>query len=126
MSIIAATNKNLPAMIREGKFREDLFFRLSMFPLTTIPLRHRPGDILPLLRHFLDLDTELTQTLLGPKITQFLQTYRWPGNVRELMNAAEYIKLTHEGRPLTPKTFPDICLLRRLVGAVCSSASRST
>ena len=106
VSIIAATNKNLPAMIREGKFREDLFFRLSMFPLSTIPLRHRPGDILPLLRHFLDLDTELTQTLLGPKITQFLQTYRWPGNVRELMNAAEYIKLTHEGRPLTPQDLP--------------------
>lgn len=106
VSVVAATNKDLPAMIREGKFREDLFFRLSMFPLATIPLRERPGDILPLLRHFLDLDTELTQTLLGPEIKRFLQSYRWPGNVRELMNVAEYIKLTHEGRPLTPRDLP--------------------
>lgn len=105
-SVVAATNRDLPAMIREGKFREDLFFRLSMFPLTTIPLRERPGDILPLLRHFLDLDTELTETLLGPEIKRFLQSYRWPGNVRELMNVAEYIKLTHEGRPLTLRDLP--------------------
>lgn len=106
VSAVAATNRDLPAMIREGKFREDLFFRLSMFPLSTIPLRERPGDILPLLRHFLDLDTELTETLLGPEIKRFLQSYRWPGNVRELMNVAEYIKLTHEGRPLTPRDLP--------------------
>lgn len=106
VSIVAATNKDLPAMIREGKFREDLFFRLNMFPLSTIPLRDRPGDILPLLRHFLGLDAELTQTLLGPEIRQFLQNYRWPGNVRELMNVAEYIKLTHEGRPLAPRDLP--------------------
>lgn len=106
VSVVAATNRDLPAMIREGKFREDLFFRLSMFPLSTIPLRERPGDILPLLRHFLDLDTELTETLLGPEIKRFLQSYRWPGNVRELMNVAEYIKLTHEGRPLTPRDLP--------------------
>lgn len=105
-AIVAATNKDLPAMIREGKFREDLFFRLNMFPLTTIPLRRRPGDILPLLRHFLGLEPELTETLLGPEITQFLQSYRWPGNVRELMNVAEYIKLTHEGRPLTQSDLP--------------------
>lgn len=107
VSVVAATNKDLPAMIREGKFREDLFFRLNMFPLTTIPLRRRPGDILPLLRHFLDLGSELTQTLLGPEITQFLQNYRWPGNVRELMNVAEYIRLTHEGRPLAPQDLPE-------------------
>lgn len=106
VSIVAATNKDLPAMIREGKFREDLFFRLNMFPLSTIPLRDRPGDILPLLRHFLGLDAELTQTLLGPEIRQFLQDYRWPGNVRELMNVAEYIKLTYEGRPLAPRDLP--------------------
>lgn len=106
VSIVAATNKDLPAMIREGKFREDLFFRLNMFPLSTIPLRDRPGDILPLLRHFLGLDAELTQTLLGPEIRQFLQNYRWTGNVRELMNVAEYIKLTHEGRPLAPRDLP--------------------
>lgn len=106
VSVVAATNKDLPAMIRKGKFREDLFFRLSMFPLSTIPLRERPGDILPLLRHFLDLDTELAETLLGPEIKRFLQSYRWPGNVRELMNVAEYIKLTHEGRPLAPRDLP--------------------
>lgn len=107
VSIVAATNKNLPAMIREGKFREDLFFRLNMFPLTTIPLRDRSGDILPLLRHFLGLDAELTRTLLGPEITRFLQSYRWPGNVRELMNVTEYIKLTHEGHPLVPRDLPE-------------------
>ena len=107
-SIVAATNQDLPAMIREGRFREDLFFRLNMFPLSTIPLRRRPGDILPLLRHFLTqtLEPELADTLLGPAISRFFLRYRWPGNVRELANAAEYIKLTHEGRPLAPDDLP--------------------
>ena len=61
-----------------------------------------------LLEHFLTqtLAPELVQTLLGPEIRSFFLRYHWPGNVRELMNAAEYIKLTHEGRPLTPQDLP--------------------
>lgn len=107
-SVIAATNRDLSAMLRDGNFRKDLFFRLNMFPLATIPLRKRPGDILSLLEHFLTqtLAPELVQTLLGPEIRSFFLRYHWPGNVRELMNAAEYIKLTHEGRPLTPQDLP--------------------
>lgn len=108
VSVIAATNRDLPTLIRQGRFREDLFFRLNMFPLQTIPLRRRQGDILPLLRHFLEaeLDPPLVQTLLGSELTSFFLEYPWFGNVRELMNTAEYIKLTHEGQPLLPENLP--------------------
>jgi two-component system response regulator PilR (NtrC family) len=90
--IIAATNRNLSTMVREGEFREDLFYRISVFPLEMPPLRDRSGDIVLLVDHFL---AQLNRTA-GHKIGRVsedamekLEGYSWPGNVRELENAIE-------------------------------------
>jgi two-component system response regulator AtoC len=88
--VIAATNRNLKALVAEGKFREDLYYRLNRFPLEIPPLRERASDIEPLARYFLGRAAkELGKP--APALTraavQVLQCYRWPGNVRELENA---------------------------------------
>lgn len=91
--VIAATNKNLEKMIKEGSFREDLYYRLSVIPMSIPPLRERKGDIKLLMYHFL----EKYNTFMNRKITGFDKeaeqaylSYDWPGNVRELENAVEY------------------------------------
>lgn len=91
--VIAATNKDLEAMIREGTFREDLYYRLSVIPMNIPPLRDRKEDIRLLMNHFL----EKYKTFMNRKITGFDKdaeqaylNYDWPGNVRELENAVEY------------------------------------
>lgn len=91
--VIAATNKDLEAMIREGTFREDLYYRLSVIPMNIPPLRERKGDIRLLMNYFL----EKYKTFMNRKITGFDKdaeqaylNYDWPGNVRELENAVEY------------------------------------
>lgn len=91
--VIAATNKDLEAMIREGTFREDLYYRLSVIPMNIPPLRERKEDIRLLMNHFL----EKYKTFMNRKITGFDKdaeqaylNYDWPGNVRELENAVEY------------------------------------
>ncbi|MGH8129978.1 MAG: sigma-54-dependent transcriptional regulator [Steroidobacteraceae bacterium] len=80
--VIAATNANLPQLIREGQFREDLFYRLNVIELEVPPLSARQEDILPLARHFLEPGFTLSQDAL-----RSLVRYSWPGNVRELRNA---------------------------------------
>ncbi len=80
--VIAATNASLPQLIREGRFREDLFYRLNVIELEVPPLTARPEDILPLARHFLEPGFTLSQDAL-----RALARYHWPGNVRELRNA---------------------------------------
>lgn len=97
--IIVATNKNLLNLIEQNLFREDLFFRLNILPLCTIPLRERKGDIIPLLRHFLSFhfEPEVLEKLLNKEIVDFFLGYSWSGNVRELMNVAEYLGLTYDG-----------------------------
>jgi DNA-binding NtrC family response regulator len=80
--VIAATNANLPERIREGHFREDLYYRLNVIELEVPPLAARPEDILPLARHFLEPGFTLTQDAV-----RALARYNWPGNVRELRNA---------------------------------------
>lgn len=91
--VIAATNKDLESMIREGTFREDLYYRLSVIPLTIPPLRERRDDIKLLMYHFL----RKYNTFMNRKITGFTKevedlyiNHDWPGNVRELENAVEY------------------------------------
>jgi DNA-binding NtrC family response regulator len=89
--IIAATHRNLRDMVKTGEFREDLFYRLSVAPLTIPPLRSRPEDIPPLVHHFLvKISTRLGKkaTLSQAAFQQLLQ-YDWPGNVRELENVLE-------------------------------------
>jgi DNA-binding NtrC family response regulator len=90
--LVAASNKNLKNLIAEGKFREDLFFRLNIIPLDLPPLRERKGDIPLLIRHFFKKFTsEVGKELRGfsPEAMQFLENYSYPGNVRELVNIIE-------------------------------------
>ena len=86
--IIAATNQELPTLISEGRFREDLFYRLNVVPIRLPALRERAGDVPLLARHFLDqaaLDG-LPRKLLSAESAALLERYEWPGNVRELQN----------------------------------------
>ena len=87
--IISASNQNLMAMMQEGKFREDLFYRVSTLPLNLPPLRQRRQDILPLIEEFKDM-LRLT-FVLTDETQSLLQQYSWPGNIRELRNCVEYL-----------------------------------
>jgi len=90
--VLAATNRNLKTMVREGRFREDLFYRLNTFPLELSPLRDRPADILALARLFLRrAATEMGKPVprLSPEAGDALMGYAWPGNIRELQNMME-------------------------------------
>lgn len=90
--VIAATNQNLPQAISAGKFREDLYFRLNIFPLVAPPLRDRQEDIPPLAEHFLKIYSRKAGrnfSTICPQTMATLQTYSWPGNVRELGNVIE-------------------------------------
>ncbi len=89
---VAASNKDLPSLISQGGFREDLFYRLNVFPVNLPPLRERKGDIPPLLNHFLELHSKRTGKELkgfSEKALNSLMMYDWPGNVRELENFVE-------------------------------------
>lgn len=91
--VIAATNKDLEAMIKDGTFREDLYYRLSVIPLTIPPLRGRRTDIKPLMYHFLNkYNTFMNKKIIGftEEVEYIYEAYDWPGNVRELENAIEY------------------------------------
>ena len=90
--IIAATNRNLEKAVAEGRFREDLYYRLHVFPIKLPPLRQRPVDIPVLTAYFLDLfNATLKKTMTGftPRAMELMRQYSWPGNVRELKNIVE-------------------------------------
>jgi two-component system response regulator FlrC len=88
--LVAATNRDLEQLVREGKFREDLYFRLAVFPIRVPPLRERPGDILALARSFLSRYSQGGQVpQLSASAEHSLLTHAWPGNVRELENAIQ-------------------------------------
>ena len=88
MRIIAATHRDLRNAIRQGQFREDLFYRLNVVPIRLPPLRERVEDIQVLARHFLERarDDGLPGKTLNPSAVEQLKRYGWPGNVRELEN----------------------------------------
>jgi len=97
--IIAATNQDLEKACEEGKFRQDLFFRLNVIPINAPPLRERPEDIPLLLCHFLGaLKKEMT---LETEASELLISHNWPGNVRELKNLAERIAVMHQGNTIS-------------------------
>ncbi len=111
--IVAATNINLEAAIKEGRFREDLFYRLNVVNLVVPPLRDRVEDILPLADHFLKgFARELRRRVssFSAEAVKRLQEYRWPGNVRELENTVERAVLMCEGDTIRPV---DLTLLDR-------------
>src|SRR5258705_575078 len=90
--LCVATNKNLQGEVKRGRFREDLYYRLSVMPITLPPLRERREDILPLVQHFItQFGQKLNRRVQGvtPKAEVLLATYNWPGNIRELRNVVE-------------------------------------
>jgi len=102
--IIAATNRDLEAMVAAGRFREDVWFRLNVFPIRLPPLRERLSDIPALIQHFIEhkaAELKLGETpRLAPGALEQLTAYSWPGNVRELENLVERAMILHRGEPL--------------------------
>ena len=104
--VVAATNHNLRASVAARRFREDLFFRLSAFPIMIPPLRERPGDIALLADRFLDrLRKELKRRMLtlSTSAVEAMQRYNWPGNVRELQNCLERAAILVDGDTIHPQ-----------------------
>jgi two-component system response regulator HydG len=107
--VIAATHKDLPQMVREGKFREDLYYRLNVIPIFIPPLRERPEDILILAHHFLArFRARFSRPVEGftPAAAKALVSYRWPGNVRELENLIERLVVLARGRWIDVEDLP--------------------
>src|SRR5471030_1031258 len=104
--VVAATNRHLKAAVAARQFREDLFFRLSVFPITIPPLRDRPSDVPTLARYFIDRfcrDLNKKPLVLSPSAEEELCRYAWPGNVRELQNCIERAAILTEGDTIHPR-----------------------
>jgi DNA-binding NtrC family response regulator len=104
--VVAATNRNLKARVADRQFREDLYFRLSVFPVQIPPLRERSDDILTLARHFVERicrDVNKKPLMLSDAAVEELRTYSWPGNVRELQNCIERAVILTEGETIQPR-----------------------
>jgi two-component system, NtrC family, response regulator AtoC len=122
--IVAATNRDLDAMVRDGTFRADLFYRLRILHVVVLPLRQRGDDILLLARHFLASQGARYGRgglKLAPEAERVLRAYRWPGNVRELRNAIEQAVLLTTGSEITAVQFP-FCETALESAAVAESA----
>ena len=106
--VLAATNRDLPAMVRQGLFREDLYYRLSTIILTLPPLRERGRDVELLANHFVALLNARhgLQRRLTPESLDLLRLHDWPGNVRELLHAVERAIVVSEGEEVLPEDFP--------------------
>jgi transcriptional regulator with PAS, ATPase and Fis domain/predicted hydrocarbon binding protein len=126
--VLAATNRNLEAAMAEGKFREDLYYRLRVVEVVIPPLRERKEDIVPLARFFVDrfkIKLKLPALRLSSESIGYLTSYPWPGNVRELENAIEHAAvLSRDGR-LTPDLFPSGIVHRGTRRTGRTSARRS-
>jgi two-component system, NtrC family, response regulator AtoC len=122
--ILASTNRNLPDLIREGKFREDLFYRLNVIPLVLPPLRERREDIIPLCHHFLTLHEgklgRPSQTL-SPAALELALTHPWPGNIRELENVIERVVTLCPSLVISVEEFQAIFALGRAASSPAPS-----
>ncbi len=120
--VIAATNKNLAAMVEEKTFREDLFYRLNVIPIHLPPLRERLGDIPLLVDHFLEkiADREHEERKsLHPDVIDMLEMYTWPGNIRELENTLIRAVTLSEGQVITREVLPStISRIERVRGLI--------
>src|SRR5919199_651934 len=112
--VVAATNKDLARLVAEGGFREDLYFRLNVIPISLPPLRERPGDIPILVRHFSLLHRVRTgrpAPTWREDALELLMRYRWPGNVRELANIVERLAILHGGEQVTGAHVREVLLV---------------
>ena len=109
--IMALTNTDLTKAVANGRFREDLFFRLNVLAITVPPLRERQEDVAPLSAHFLARLAPVhgrADGALDPAVRRLLESYSWPGNVRELKNAIEHALVFGKNEALAPEDFPSI------------------
>lgn len=107
--VIAATHKNLEKEVAEGRFREDLFYRLNVVPIHAPPLRHRGDDIALLVNHFMEKNVKEQNrqpVVISEAIHEIFQNYRWPGNVRELENLVERLTILADDE-VVPEDLPD-------------------
>jgi len=108
--IITATNKNLELLIEQEKFREDLFFRINVFPVTCPALRYRRDDITLIIQHFISIHAEKTgKNILGftPEAMRAMVSHPWPGNIRELRNVVEYAFVLARGKSIRLEHLPE-------------------
>jgi len=106
--VVAATNRDLDEDVKAGKFREDLFYRLQVMPVTLPPLRERKGDVPLLVSYYVDrYNREFRKKVRGltPEAMKLLEQYQWPGNIRELKNAIERAMLLMDRERLEPDDF---------------------
>lgn len=106
---IAATNRDIQKLVKEGLFREDLYYRLNVVPVTIPPLRYRKEDIVPLVKHFverLNLKYDMNKQF-SPEALEILERYHWPGNVREVENLVERLLVTVDANVILPVHLPD-------------------
>lgn len=109
--IISATNRNLADLVAEGAFREDLYYRLNVFPILLPPLRDRRGDIPALTEHFLAQISKMEgvpRRRITPDVQSLLSSYDWPGNIRQLQNALFRAVILSEGETLSQGDFPHL------------------
>ena len=109
--VIAATNKNLEAEIENGRFREDLYFRLAVIPIHVPPLRERPEDIPLLVRHYMEFfsrENNVRPKRIAPAALEALQRHRWKGNIRELRNTVERSIIMSRGDVIDVADLPDL------------------
>jgi aliphatic sulfonates family ABC transporter substrate-binding protein len=120
--LIAATNVDLQDAVRAGRFREDLYYRLNVAPLTIVPLRERPADILPIAQHFLELYGQRLKLERIPELgedgARALLSHVWPGNIRELENAIHHALLVGCGATVRPEDLRLTASAARLVTRV--------
>lgn len=108
--IVASTNRDLEAAMREGGFRQDLFYRINVVPITIPPLRERPEDVTPLADFFLEsmtVDLRRPARNISDAAFKMLERYAWPGNVRELRNVIERTIILEEEQEILPNHLPD-------------------
>lgn len=105
--IITATNKDLWQLSQTGKFREDLYYRLSVIPITIPPLRDRRGDVPILINHFLKKYSGIKNFKIESDVLDILELYSWPGNIRELENLVQRLVTLSKGELITSKDLPD-------------------
>ncbi len=126
--VIAATNRNLRDMVKEGNFREDLFYRLYVVPIEVPPLRERREDIFPLTWHFLkqyNQKYKLSKTF-SSELIAMLEAFNWPGNVRELQNIVERLVVTGDSDLLKPEHLPHSIYQRsETEGLSCKDSGKS-
>ena len=117
--VLSATNKDLKKEVEEGRFREDLFYRLNVVQLNMPPLRERLEDVPFLVDHFLDVfkkETGMSALTISPPAMEKMSRYNWPGNIRELRNAIERAVVMGDGKTIVPEDLPIATTLPKFAG----------